>query len=69
VDATFNFSTKTVTFYTDHFSTYVIGTSTSKSGTTPNHDTENSNMPVIPLALLGTGSAAVIAFPKRKRTL
>jgi uncharacterized repeat protein (TIGR02543 family) len=67
IEATFDLSAKTVTFYTDHFSTYVVGTSTPTSSAVSNPKAgDTGSYPYVTVALLAISSAAVIAI-RRKR--
>jgi hypothetical protein len=60
--ATFDLTAKTVTFTTKHFSTYVIAQTTA----TANPKTSGNSAPILSLALLGAGAAAIIVKQRTK---
>jgi uncharacterized repeat protein (TIGR02543 family)/LPXTG-motif cell wall-anchored protein len=63
VDATFDLNNKTVTFYTDHFSIYIIGISDSP----PNPKTGSGNSPILPVGFALAGSIGLLVATKLRK--
>jgi polygalacturonase/pectin methylesterase-like acyl-CoA thioesterase len=71
MSATFDLAAKTATFYTNHFSTYLLDYNKSgESGTSavPNPKTGSSEFPLLPEAILaGVSSIIIFKFRKKKQ--